>query len=147
MVGGGGKSRIHSKKILIQSWPPTNIIPVTATLDRVNRALALLMNKIPTRCKKNWVYFLFVSLLYMFRALHSPILRSLNFTSRYGVTGRFFRRSVCQIQNSCTEGVTFCTAVLDLTHTSPKKPTYTVTPYLLVQLRLLRMGECSARNM
>jgi hypothetical protein len=88
---------------------------------------------------------------------------------------RFFvaRRSVCQIQNSCTEGVsrgcrlytcqspaltriqatsptyTFRTADLDLAHTSPsyKKPTYTVTPYLLVQLRLLRMGEFSARNM
>jgi hypothetical protein len=28
-----------------------------------------------------------------------------------------------------------------------RKETYTVKPYLLVQLRLLRMGECSARNM
>jgi hypothetical protein len=37
----GGKSGIHSKKILIRSWPPTNIIPVTATLDRVNKALLL----------------------------------------------------------------------------------------------------------
>jgi hypothetical protein len=36
----GGKSGIHSKKILIRSWPPTNIIPVTATLDRVNTALS-----------------------------------------------------------------------------------------------------------
>ena len=37
----GSKSGIHSKKILIRSWPPTNIIPVTATLDRVNTALAM----------------------------------------------------------------------------------------------------------
>jgi hypothetical protein len=36
----GDKSRIHSKKILIRNWPPTNIIPVTATLDMVNTALA-----------------------------------------------------------------------------------------------------------
>jgi len=34
----GGKSEIHSKKILIRSWPPTNITPVTATLHRVNTA-------------------------------------------------------------------------------------------------------------
>jgi hypothetical protein len=40
----GGKSGIHSKKILIRSWPPTNIIPVTATLDRVNMALAMFVS-------------------------------------------------------------------------------------------------------
>jgi ribosomal protein L28 len=40
----GGKSRIHSKKILIRSWLPTNIIPVTATLDRVNTALAMFVS-------------------------------------------------------------------------------------------------------
>jgi hypothetical protein len=40
----GGKSKIHSKKILIRSWPPTNIIPVTATLDRVNTALAMFVS-------------------------------------------------------------------------------------------------------
>jgi hypothetical protein len=37
----GGKSGIHSKKILIRSWPPTNIIPVTATHNRVNTALSI----------------------------------------------------------------------------------------------------------
>ena len=36
----GGKSGKHSKKILIRSWPPTNIMPATATLHRVNTALA-----------------------------------------------------------------------------------------------------------
>ena len=40
----GGKSEIHSKKILIRSWPPTNITPVTATLHRVNTALAMLVS-------------------------------------------------------------------------------------------------------
>jgi hypothetical protein len=40
----GAKSGIHSKKILIRSWPPTNIIPVTATLDRVNTALAMFVS-------------------------------------------------------------------------------------------------------
>jgi len=40
----GSKSGIHSKKILIRSWPPTNIIPVTATLDRVNTALAMFVS-------------------------------------------------------------------------------------------------------
>jgi hypothetical protein len=40
----GGKSGIHSKKILICSWPPTNIFPVTATLDRVNTALAMFVS-------------------------------------------------------------------------------------------------------
>jgi len=35
-----GKSGIHSKNILIWSWQPTNIMPVTATLKRVNTALA-----------------------------------------------------------------------------------------------------------
>jgi hypothetical protein len=40
----GGKSGIHSKKILIRSWPPTNIIPVTATLDRVNTAQGMFVS-------------------------------------------------------------------------------------------------------
>jgi hypothetical protein len=40
----GGKSGIHSKKILIRSWPPTNIIPVIAMLDRVNTALAMFVS-------------------------------------------------------------------------------------------------------
>ena len=40
----GGKSGIHSRKILIRSWLPTNIIPVTATLDRVNTALAMFVS-------------------------------------------------------------------------------------------------------
>ena len=40
----GGKSGIHSKKILIRSWPPTNIMPVTATLHRVNTALAMFVS-------------------------------------------------------------------------------------------------------
>jgi hypothetical protein len=44
-----------------------------------------LMNKVPTRCNKSSLFF-FVFLLYMFRALHSPIIRSLNCTSGYGVT-------------------------------------------------------------
>jgi hypothetical protein len=44
-----------------------------------------LMSKIPTRCSKSSLFF-FVLLLYMFRALHSPIIRSLNCTSGYGVT-------------------------------------------------------------
>jgi hypothetical protein len=42
-----------------------------------------LMNKIPTRCNKSSLFSLRF-LLYMFRALHSPIPRSLNCTSRYG---------------------------------------------------------------
>jgi len=46
---GGGKSGIHSKKILIRSWPPTNIIPVTATLDRVNTALAMCLCQLRTK--------------------------------------------------------------------------------------------------
>jgi hypothetical protein len=47
--GRGGRSRIHSKKILIQSWPPTNIIPVTAMLDRVNMALAMRLCQLRTK--------------------------------------------------------------------------------------------------
>jgi hypothetical protein len=44
-----------------------------------------LMNKIPTRCNKSSLFSLRF-LFYIFRALHSPILRSLNCTSRYCVT-------------------------------------------------------------
>jgi hypothetical protein len=50
------------------------------------------------------IEFIFLRLLlYMFRALHSPIIRSLNCTSGYGVT-------VCPYVR---------TADLDLAHTSP----------------------------
>jgi hypothetical protein len=37
----GDRRGIHIKKILIRSWPPTNIIPVTATLSSVNKAVAM----------------------------------------------------------------------------------------------------------
>jgi hypothetical protein len=45
----GDRSGIHSKKILIRIWPPTNIIPVTATLSSVNRAVAMCLHKIQAK--------------------------------------------------------------------------------------------------
>jgi hypothetical protein len=130
------------------------------------------MNKIPTRRNKSSLFSLrFFALHVSGTTFTHPQEPQLYKQVWCNCISRFFvaRRSVCQIQNSCTEGIrrgcrlytcqtriqatspayTFRTAVLDLTHTSPsyKKPTYTVTPYLLVQLRFLRIGECSARNM
>jgi hypothetical protein len=45
----GDRSEIHTKKILIRSLPPTNIIPVTATLSSVNEAVAMCWHKIQAK--------------------------------------------------------------------------------------------------
>jgi hypothetical protein len=66
----------------------TNIYTVSWTIWTFELRVSVhrgLMNKIPTRCNKSRLFSL-CFLLYMFRVLHSPIIRSLNCTSRYGIT-------------------------------------------------------------
>jgi hypothetical protein len=87
------------------------------------------------------IEFIFLRLLlYMFRALHSPIIRSINCTSGYGVTINLL---CCWAK--CVPSV----QLIWIWHTLRRatQTIYTVTPYPLVQLMLLMMGECSARNM